>query len=323
MRCALFQCVATYPQHSSSSPPPRTQHCTAAALLSLLRRCLPPLPFSAPSLPSLSPLVMFRSIRQMDAAVDKARVKAKRSEVKTTAATLSSSSSRSSLKKGRDPGVPNLTKVKAALTRRAEREQVKEDRRNRHTRDPHAPTPSSLPPVPSPNLPPSPPSSSSSFFTSAEPSDSSLTRRHYLKELHSVIADSDIILEVLDARDPLGCRNPAVERAVVSSLQSDGTHGKRLVLVLNKIDLVSAGNLQEWVKYLKHFYPVIAFKASTQQQSGHLNRHEPSAQSMTASPLPSPSSSSTSSSSPSLSEVARSGCVGASSLIQPAEELLS
>lgn len=43
-----------------------------------------------------------------------------------------------------------------------------------------------------------------------------------------MIEASDVVLEVLDARDPLGCRCPQVERAIVQCGQ------KRLVLVLNK-----------------------------------------------------------------------------------------
>lgn len=45
-----------------------------------------------------------------------------------------------------------------------------------------------------------------------------------------VIEAADVILEVLDARDPQGCRCPQVEQAVVQAGAS-----KRLVLVLNKI----------------------------------------------------------------------------------------
>lgn len=45
-----------------------------------------------------------------------------------------------------------------------------------------------------------------------------------------VIDASDVVIEVLDARDPLGCRCPQLEEAV---LQREGN--KKLLLVLNKI----------------------------------------------------------------------------------------
>lgn len=43
-----------------------------------------------------------------------------------------------------------------------------------------------------------------------------------------MIEASDVVLEVLDARDPLGCRCPQVEEAIVQSGH------KKLILVLNK-----------------------------------------------------------------------------------------
>lgn len=102
-----------------------------------------------------------------------------------------------------------------------------------------------------------------------------------------------MILEVLDARDPLGCRCPQVEQAVIQS----GTN-KKIVLVLNKIgkllvrdciliycvkysmlnlfafalikDLVSKEIVEKWIKYLRNEFPTLAFKASTQQQNKNL-----------------------------------------------------
>ncbi|XP_048462322.1 guanine nucleotide-binding protein-like 3 isoform X2 [Rhincodon typus] len=76
-----------------------------------------------------------------------------------------------------------------------------------------------------------------------------------------VLDASDVILEVVDARDPLGYRCPQVEQAV---LQSEGK--KQLVLVLNKIDLVPKENTEKWLKYLENEFPVVVFKSSAQLQ---------------------------------------------------------
>ena len=56
-------------------------------------------------------------------------------------------------------------------------------------------------------------------------------RRHYVRALHKVVDESDIVILVLDARDPEGCRSRLVEE-VVRRRESEG---KKLVFVLNKI----------------------------------------------------------------------------------------
>ncbi|XP_022538505.2 guanine nucleotide-binding protein-like 3 [Astyanax mexicanus] len=76
------------------------------------------------------------------------------------------------------------------------------------------------------------------------------------KELNKVIEASDVIIEVLDARDPLGCRCPQLEEAV---LKHEGK--KRLLFVMTKIDLVPKENLEKWVEYLKEECPTFVFKA--------------------------------------------------------------
>ncbi|XP_012730336.2 guanine nucleotide-binding protein-like 3 [Fundulus heteroclitus] len=85
--------------------------------------------------------------------------------------------------------------------------------------------------------------------------------QHLCAELNKVIDASDVVIEVLDARDPLGCRCPEVEEAV---LLKGG--GKKLLLALTKIDLVPKENVEKWIEFLQREFPVVAFKASTKIQ---------------------------------------------------------
>eukprot|EP00747_Dinoflagellata_sp_TGD_P023294 gnl/TRDRNA2_/TRDRNA2_129705_c0_seq1.p1 gnl/TRDRNA2_/TRDRNA2_129705_c0~~gnl/TRDRNA2_/TRDRNA2_129705_c0_seq1.p1 ORF type:complete len:455 (+),score=123.27 gnl/TRDRNA2_/TRDRNA2_129705_c0_seq1:165-1367(+) len=80
-------------------------------------------------------------------------------------------------------------------------------------------------------------------------------RKKFYGELRKVIAEADILIEVLDARDPGSCRSDDLEREVASA-------GNRLVLLLNKIDLVPKHAVEAWMKYLQRSFPTIAFKAA-------------------------------------------------------------
>ncbi|NXT50972.1 GNL3 protein, partial [Pluvianellus socialis] len=84
------------------------------------------------------------------------------------------------------------------------------------------------------------------------------SKKSFCRELKKVIEASDVVLEVLDARDPMGCRCPQLEQAVTCSGED-----KKLVLVLNKIDLVPKENLEKWLNYLKKEFPTVAFKSAT------------------------------------------------------------
>ncbi|CAG8465664.1 10090_t:CDS:2, partial [Acaulospora colombiana] len=91
------------------------------------------------------------------------------------------------------------------------------------------------------------------------------SRRAYYKEFRKVIEAADVILEILDARDPLGCRTKQVERMI-----NDSGSAKRVILILNKIDLVPRENVMQWLAYLRKEYPTVAFKSSTQIQRKNL-----------------------------------------------------
>uniref|UniRef100_A0A8C0VSY6 Guanine nucleotide-binding protein-like 3 n=1 Tax=Cyanistes caeruleus TaxID=156563 RepID=A0A8C0VSY6_CYACU len=78
--------------------------------------------------------------------------------------------------------------------------------------------------------------------------------------LTQVLEASDVVLEVLDARDPMGCRCPQLEQAVTCS-----GGNKKLLLVLNKIDLVPKDNVEKWLNYLKKEFPTVAFKSVTKR----------------------------------------------------------
>jgi nuclear GTP-binding protein len=90
------------------------------------------------------------------------------------------------------------------------------------------------------------------------------SRRAYLSELRKVIQRADVIIQVLDARDPLGTKSTVVEDMVLAN------HRKRLVYVLNKSDLVPREVLENWLKYLRCSHPTIPFKCNTQNQKSHL-----------------------------------------------------
>lgn len=58
-----------------------------------------------------------------------------------------------------------------------------------------------------------------------------IQKKQYIRTLHKVVDQSDIVIMVLDARDPEGCRSRMVEDEV----RRREADGKRLIFVLNKI----------------------------------------------------------------------------------------
>jgi nuclear GTP-binding protein len=90
------------------------------------------------------------------------------------------------------------------------------------------------------------------------------SRRAFLRDLRKIIESAEVILHVLDARDPMGTKSNAIEELVLSSA------GKKLVYILNKADLVPRAVLVGWLNYLRQYHPTIPFKCNTQTQKGHL-----------------------------------------------------
>lgn len=84
------------------------------------------------------------------------------------------------------------------------------------------------------------------------------SRRAYDKIFKDVLSSADIVLYVLDARDPNGTRSQEVERQIVAA--EGGS--KRLILILNKIDLIPQSVLQAWLAYLRRSFPTLPLRAS-------------------------------------------------------------
>merc|ERR1711939_322522 len=82
-------------------------------------------------------------------------------------------------------------------------------------------------------------------------------------ELYKVIDSSDVVIHVLDARDPDGTRCRSVEKYI----REEAPH-KHLVFVLNKCDLVPTKIAAQWVRYLSKEYPTLAFHASMTNSFG-------------------------------------------------------
>ena len=93
------------------------------------------------------------------------------------------------------------------------------------------------------------------------------SKKQYMKILEQVIENSDVILEVLDSRDPLNKRNKEIESSILRRKDE-----KKIILILNKIDLIPLQNALDWQKSLQREYATILFKSNTQTQNSNLSQ---------------------------------------------------
>uniref|UniRef100_A0AAR2KUV5 Nucleolar GTP-binding protein 2 n=1 Tax=Pygocentrus nattereri TaxID=42514 RepID=A0AAR2KUV5_PYGNA len=82
-------------------------------------------------------------------------------------------------------------------------------------------------------------------------------------ELYKVIDSSDVIIQVLDARDPMGTRSQNIETYLKKEKP-----WKHLIFVLNKCDLIPTWVTKRWVVVLSQEYPTLAFHASLTNSFG-------------------------------------------------------
>jgi len=90
-----------------------------------------------------------------------------------------------------------------------------------------------------------------------------MKQRKAWKVVREIIDEADIIVEVVDARDPIGTRNRKLEKLVQES-------GKPLLIVMNKADLVP----KEWAEEYKRKseIPVVFISARERRGTGILRR---------------------------------------------------
>ncbi|KAJ5741736.1 Nuclear GTP-binding protein NUG1 [Penicillium manginii] len=97
----------------------------------------------------------------------------------------------------------------------------------------------------------------------AQNSSKESSRRQFDKVFKSVTEAADVVLYVLDARDPEGTRSKEVEREIMAA----DAGNKRLILILNKIDLA-------WLVHLRRYFPTLPLKASNGSGNSHSFDHK-------------------------------------------------
>jgi nuclear GTP-binding protein len=96
------------------------------------------------------------------------------------------------------------------------------------------------------------------------------SRKQFDKVYKQVVDAADVVLYVLDARDPTSTRSKEVEQMVMSA---DGG-SKRMIFILNKIDLVPPPVLRAWLVHLRRSFPTIPLRASKSAANAKTFEHK-------------------------------------------------
>ncbi|KZF26290.1 nuclear GTP-binding protein NUG1 [Xylona heveae TC161] len=96
------------------------------------------------------------------------------------------------------------------------------------------------------------------------------SRRAFDKVFKQVVEAADVVLYVLDARDPEGTRSKEVERMVMAAEGGE----KRLILIMNKIDLIPPNVLKAWMTHLRRYFPTLPLRASNPAPNAHTFNHK-------------------------------------------------
>ncbi|CCW71453.1 unnamed protein product [Phytomonas sp. Hart1] len=98
--------------------------------------------------------------------------------------------------------------------------------------------------------------------------------RRFFKKFQQVVESCDVLLQVVDARDPLGCRLTQLEQTIRSTYGEDR---KKIVIVLNKVDMLPSRRVVDmWIHYFQSHENIacIPFSATASGATGQSYAHE-------------------------------------------------
>ncbi|VDO66391.1 unnamed protein product [Schistosoma margrebowiei] len=101
------------------------------------------------------------------------------------------------------------------------------------------------------------------YFLNQDPHFKAGRSKRLWNELFKVLDSSDVVLYILDARDPMGTRSPYIEKY----LKTEKPH-KHFIFIINKVDLVPVWITKRWKAILSEEYPTLIFHADMTKPLG-------------------------------------------------------